>query len=78
MVLNFNIPNILHFNLGRDCLKNIGDSNLLLTINASNIKKPAEIISRLLEYAVYQMFFLTHRPSYMMLDILFTKFSIER
>jgi len=38
MVLNFNMPNILPFNPGRGCLKNIGDPNLLLIINGTNIK----------------------------------------
>jgi len=38
MVLNFNIPNILPFNPVRDCLKNIGDPNMLLIDNATNIK----------------------------------------
>ena len=38
IVINFNMPNILPFNLGRGRLKNIEDPDLLLIINGTNIK----------------------------------------
>ena len=38
MAINFNITSIIPYNLGACHLKNIGDSDLLLIMNGTNIK----------------------------------------